>query len=106
MILSKLIICLYYIIKIKNFFSIIGLIDGNIQLFFTLLPVNGEFIVSAKRLIISSEFILQKTQEKTPLLQMKKCYLKNGFVDTYVKNIGLLTAPINLRYKVLKFNNL
>lgn len=76
------------------------MLNGNLQLLLASVPITGQFIVSAKQLTISAAFDLQKTQKHIPLLRMKNCQLKNGFVNTYVKNVGLLTESINLKYKV------
>lgn len=76
------------------------MLNGNVQLLLTSVPVTGQFVVSAKQLTITAAFDLQKTQKRIPFLRMKSCELESGFVNTHVKDVGLLTDSINLKYKV------
>ena len=84
----------------KNSFSIIGLLNGHVQLLLTAVPLGGRINVSARQLSISAAFDLQKNPQRVPFLRMQSCELRSGFVSTQVNDLGLLTDSINLKYKV------
>uniref|UniRef100_A0A915CN49 Lipid-binding serum glycoprotein C-terminal domain-containing protein n=1 Tax=Ditylenchus dipsaci TaxID=166011 RepID=A0A915CN49_9BILA len=79
--------------------DITGLLNGNVQLLLTPVPVSGNIIVGSRQLSITAAFDLQKNQLKVPFLRMQSCELRSGFVNTHVSDLGLLTDSINLKYK-------
>ncbi|KAL3070096.1 hypothetical protein niasHT_036637 [Heterodera trifolii] len=76
-----------------------SLLNGSVQLLITSVPITGNFFVSARQLSITALFDLQKDQHKVPYLRIATCELRSGMISTKVTNMGLLTEPINLKYK-------
>uniref|UniRef100_A0A914IDL9 Lipid-binding serum glycoprotein C-terminal domain-containing protein n=1 Tax=Globodera rostochiensis TaxID=31243 RepID=A0A914IDL9_GLORO len=76
-----------------------SLLNGSVQLLITSVPITGNFFVSARQLSITALFDLQKDQHKVPYLRIVTCELRSGMISTKVTNLGLLTEPINLKYK-------
>ncbi|KAL3119557.1 hypothetical protein niasHT_010143 [Heterodera trifolii] len=76
-----------------------SLLNGSVQLLITSVPITGNFYVSARQLSITALFDLQKDQHKVPYLRIATCELRSGMINTKVTNMGLLTEPINMKYK-------
>ncbi|KAK6753565.1 hypothetical protein RB195_012885 [Necator americanus] len=88
-----------FVIRVTDFdFLVVGQLGGTITVLIQL-PVAGTVHVTGMGVSVSAYLDIQKSINDEPYLRMVNCQIDDGFIETRVANMGLLTDTVNMKYR-------